>query len=163
MTILDAERTYREGLVALVEARHVDAASCFEEAMQMERQRGNGQPKMRYLSYYGLSVALSQGATREAVQACEVAARREFFNADLFLNLGKVYMMAGRRSQGLAALERGLKLDPRHKGLRSYLRRMDRRRGRAFSWLRRGHPVNYWLGKVRSGGRRTGTQVTARS
>lgn len=161
MTILAAERSFREGLVALVEARHIDAASCFDKAMKDERARG-GSPEMRYLSYYGLSVALGQGPTREAIQACEMAARRDFFNADLQLNLGKVYLLASRRSKALAILERGLKLDPTHKGLLATMRRADRRRQAPVRWLRRAHPLNYWLGKMRPAVARTQRQVTAR-
>jgi len=161
MTILDAERSFREGLVALLEARHLDAVSCFDRAMKEERSRG-GKLKMRYLSYYGLSVALGQGPTRDAIQACELAARRDFFNPDLLLNLGKVYVMAGRRSRALETLESGLKLDPAHKGLLAAMHRTNRRRLSPVSWLTRAHPVNYWLGKVRSGRGRSPRQVTIR-
>ena len=72
-------------------------------------------------------------------------------------------MMAGRRTKALAAFVRGLKLSPNHKGLRTALRRADRRQGRALRWLDRGHPVNYWLGKMRSSrSRPQRTQAPAR-
>lgn len=150
MTILDAERNFREGLIALAEARHDDASACFERAMRSERARRVRDPKMRYLSYYGLSVVLGQGPIREAIRACEVAARRDFFNPDLLLNLGKVYMIAGRSSQALAAFERGLDIDSKHAGLCAVMLRTDRRRVKPLPWFDRDHPVNYWLGKIRS-------------
>ena len=161
MTILAAERSFREGLVALVEARHIDAASFFDTAMKEERARG-GKPKMRYLSYYGLSVALGQGPTREALQACEMAARRDFFNPDLLLNLGKVYLLASRRSRALETFARGLKLDPTHKGLLATMHRTDRRREAPVRWLQRTHPLNYWLGKMRPARPQSRREVTAR-
>ena len=162
MTILDAERRFREGLVALVEARHVDAAVYFEEAMRAERSRGVTRQQMRYLSYYGLSTALNAGPTTEAVRACEVAARRDSFNPDLLLNLGKVYMLAGQRSKALSVFERGLKIDPNHKGLCSAVHRTNRRRPNVLPWLSRGHPVNYWLGRMRHSRFRGPVGVTAR-
>ena len=75
MPILSAENSFRKGLVAMVEGDPATAATHFQSAILIERQHGVTRPQMRYLSYYGLSIAQSRSATPEAIQACETAAR----------------------------------------------------------------------------------------
>ena len=150
MPLLSAENHFRKGLVALVEQKATEALSHFESAILIERQRGVARPQMRYLSYYGFALAGVHGATPEAVQACETAARRDFFNPDLLLNLGRVYLMAGKTTRALAAFERGLILSPKHSALAQEMTRWNRRKAPPLSMLPRTHPLNHWLGRLRS-------------
>ncbi len=150
MAILSAENLFRKGLAALSEGDSAEAVALFHAAIQYERRRGIGRPQMRYLSFYGLSLALSRGATAEAVRACEVAARSVQSTADLYLNLVKVYLLAGKVTRALEACEHGLRMDPRHRGLRAELEKADRRQIRALPFLKRAHPVNRWLGRLRA-------------
>ena len=138
MPILDAENSFKKGLVALARGNALQAAQHFELAVLTERGRKVQRPQMRYLSYYGLASALSRKPTPESIRACEVAARTDSFNPDLELNLGKVYLLAGRRNKARAAFERGIALSPSHAGIKKELTRMERhdraggRRGFAF-------------------------------
>lgn len=150
MPILTAENHFRKGLVALVDNDPAQAVTHFQSAILIERQRGVARPQMRYLSYYGLALAKAQGANFEAVHACEAAARRDFFNPDLLLNLGKVYILAGKTTRALAAFERGLALAPNHPALNQEVIKYERRKVPPISVLSRRHPVNKWLGRVRS-------------
>ena len=149
MAILSAENNFREGLVALMEDRADDASACFQTAMREERQYGAHRSQMRYLSYFGLSVAMAKGPTKDAVRACETAVHNEFYNADLLLNLGKVYLLAGRTTKAMAIFARGLKLRPRHKGLKAAMKRADRRGRPTFPFLHRDHALNRCLGRMR--------------
>lgn len=144
------QMAFLKGMIALSEGRNEDAVACFQTALQLESQRNAAGRQMRYLSYYGLSSALANRPTPEAIQACELAARRDFCNAEMQLNLGKVYMLAGKTTRALAALERGLKIAPGNKSLRDEKARAERRKRPAIPWLRRNHPVNCWLGRVRT-------------
>lgn len=150
MPILEAENHFRRGLVALVDGNAAEAVTHFQSAIQIERQRGVATPQMRYLSYYGLSLARARGASNEAIQACEIAARRDFFNPDLLLNLGRVYLMAAKTTRALAAFERGLQLAPNHAALRAERNRADRRQPPPLPMLHRQHPFNRWLGRMRA-------------
>ena len=150
MNILDAENCFKKGLAAMVDGHLDRAAALFKSAMQIERQRGARRPQMRYLSYYGLSMARAHGVTPAAIDACETAARRDFFNPDLQLNLGRVFLLAGKTTRALMAFERGLRLSPRHPALRAELARVDRRKRPAISALPRGHRINQWLGRLRA-------------
>ena len=150
MTILAAENDFREGLVAMVEQRHRDASTLFKSAMTSEKKASVNRPQMRYLSYFGLSEAMAKGPTPEAVRACEIAAQKDFFDPHLFLNLGKVYVLTGKTSKALATFEQGLRLDPENNGLRSAHAKIDRRKKKPIGWLHRDHPVNIWLGRMRT-------------
>ncbi len=161
MAILSAENLFRKGLAALSEGAAAEAQALFHAAIQAERRRGIRRPQMRYLSFYGLSVALAKGATSEAVRACEVAARSEQANADLFLNLAKVYQMAGKLTRALDACERGLLMDPSHPALGALLAKLDRRQRPPLPFLRRSNALNRWLGKVRSALRAPASKTSA--
>jgi tetratricopeptide (TPR) repeat protein len=150
MPILSAENSFRKGLVALVEGDPATAATHFQSAILIERQHGVTRPQMRYLSYYGLSLAQGRGANSEAIQACETAIRRDFYNADLYLNLGRVYALAGKRSKAMHAFERGLILAPSHKVLRAEMGKFERRERPPLSIVSRTHPLNKVLGKLRA-------------
>lgn len=144
------QKAFMKGMMALTDGRPGDALAYFESALRLESQRGAAGRQMRYLSYYGLATAMADRATPEAVQACEVAARRDFCSPELQLNLGKVYMLAGKTTRALAAFERGLKLAPADKSLQCELGTAERRRPPAIPWLSRKHPLNCWLGRMRS-------------
>jgi len=149
MPILSAENTFRRGLAALVDGDAAAAAEHFQSAILVEVQHGVRRPQMRYLSYYGLSRAQAHGATPQAIQACETAARRDFFNPDLLLNLGRVYLLAGKTTKALAAFQRGLELAPRHKALLAEHAKVDRREAPPLTVVSRSHPLNRALGKLR--------------
>ena len=150
MPILSAENSFRKGLVALVEGDPGAATTHFQSAILIERQHGVTRPQMRYLSYYGLSLAQTRGGSPEAIQACETASRRDFFNPDLLLNLGRVYLLAGKMSKALAAFERGIMISPKHKALHAELAKVDRRQAPPLQMVSRHHPLNKLLGKLRA-------------
>ena len=150
MPIFSAENAFRRGLAELLDGHAVSAAESFQSAILIEVQQGVRRPQMRYLSYYGLARAQASGATPQAIQACETAARRDFFNPDLLLNLGKVYLLPGKMTKALATFQRGLELAPRHKGLLAEFDKVDRRESPPLSVVKRNHPLNKMLGKLRS-------------
>jgi len=149
MPILSAENAFRRGLAALVDGDPATASDQFQAAILTELQHGVRRPQMRYLSYYGLSRAQARGATPDTIQACETASRRDFFNPDLLLNLGRVLILAGKTSKALATFQRGLDLAPKHKGLLAEYAKLDRRETPPLTLVSRSHPLNKMLGKLR--------------
>ena len=149
MPIFSAEKSFRRGLLAITDGDPGAAANHFQSAIFIEVQHAVRRPQMRYLSYYGLSQSLAEGATPQTIQACETAARRDFFNPDLLLNLGRVYLLAGKTTKALATLQRGLELAPKHKGLLAEYTKIDRREAPPLSIVSRSHPLNKMLGKLR--------------
>jgi tetratricopeptide (TPR) repeat protein len=133
----------------MVDGDPATAADEFQSAILIELQHGVRRPQMRYLSYYGLSRAQARGATPDTIQACETASRRDFFNPDLLLNLGRVLVLAGKTSRALATFQRGLELAPKHKGLLAEYAKIDRRETPPLTVVSRSHPLNKLLGKLR--------------
>ena len=150
MTTLSAENAFRKGLSALVDDRPKEASEHFRRALDLERQRSKSRLDMRYLSYYGLSLARAGLSHQIALQACRSAATRQKKDPVLMLNLGRVYQIAGRTTEALESFERGLRIEPAHKILRQELARIDRRGRPVIPFLSRAHSVNRWLGRLRA-------------
>ena len=102
------------------------------------------------LSYYGLSLAMVQGANREGLRCCEEAARRLFFHPEIYLNLGKLYLKKGDRRKAIRAIRRGLGLDPENRHLLQALVSMGMRRLPLLPFLSRSNYLNRYLGRVTS-------------
>lgn len=144
-----SEKSFEKGLEAVERREFVEALVYFEASMQLV-QRASATP-MKYLSYYGLCLAMANGRLSEAMEICEQAVEAEFYNPDLYLNLGKVYLKAGDRARAFGALVRGLQLNPRHPGLIRAIRRLGLRRRPAVRFLGRAHLVNRLLGRLLRG------------
>lgn len=145
----DPERHYRCGLGLLTQGRYADAAVHFHAAMLAEQEAGAVRPQMRYRSYYSLSRSLSGRLRPEELKLCEQAAAADAFDPILQLNLGKVYLRAGKTTRALQAFRRGLSLDPENAELRTMLARTDRRARPVVGGLDRDHPLNRALGRWR--------------
>jgi Flp pilus assembly protein TadD len=164
MSSLSAENYFKKGLSAIVEQSFADAALMFRRALELDRQRAKRQPDMRYLSYYGYSLAkgkMSKASTSAAIQACRTAVSRQRQDPVLFLNLGRVYVIAGKVSLAADAFERALALAPDDPTIRAELARVDRRSRPVIRILPRNHSVNVWLGRLRAGRTRRRTGAAA--
>jgi tetratricopeptide (TPR) repeat protein len=139
-----AEEQYRRGRALLAESRDVDALECFRSAHQIDRANP------RYRSFYGLGLALVERRFEKALELCRSAAKEEFFNPELYHNLARVHMAFGFKSEAIRYLRRGLMIDPANAGLASDLERLGRRRMPVLQFLPRNHPVNRWLGRMRT-------------
>jgi predicted Zn-dependent protease len=148
--LLRAEQFFRKGYACLSEGRAAEAARHFLTAIQLEREHGVRRPEMRYLSHYGVALALSRGPSPEAIDACETAVERDPENPDLRENLARVLLLAGARGQGLRVASEGATLEPGHAGLRRLLRGSERRARPPVRFLGRDHLLNRLLGRLRA-------------
>ena len=150
MPAASAKRSFDKGLAALADGRPLEAADSFLDAMQTQERLRVRRPDMRYLSYYGLSLARAHRALHAATEACSLALGHDPDSRVLLLNLGRVHMMAGRRSAALGCFERGLELAPHHRALARELARANRRASAPLTFLDRGHALNRWTGQART-------------
>jgi len=144
-----SESAFNKGLEAVCRKEYLEALAYFEASMQLGRSVGM-EPPMKYLSYYGLCLAMVSNRINEAREICETALQAEFYNPDLYLNLGRVYLRSGDRASAFDTLVRGLHLNPRHSGLVREIRRLGIRKRPVLSFLRRDNPFNRLLGRMRS-------------
>ncbi len=150
MDSLSPENFGRQGHHALKHQDYTGAAEFFRRAIDLDMERNKRFPEMRYLSYYGLSLARAGLSRKVAIEACGSAAARQRNDPVLFLNLGRVYRLAGRTTLAMRAFENGLDLAPGNVILMKELRRLDRRGKPVIPFIDRSHPVNRILGRMRS-------------
>jgi hypothetical protein len=158
-----AEKSFNKGLRLL--RRGGDGRECmalFEAALTLDRRAGNGAGQARYRSYYGLCLALRDGKVRDGLLLCRSAAKEEFFNPEMWLNLGRVELAARNRRHAHKSFRRGLRLAPENQDLRKELNRMGLRRRPAFPFLDRSNPLNVWVGKISSRSRSQAPELHGR-
>ncbi|MEO7918851.1 MAG: hypothetical protein ABIT01_05270 [Thermoanaerobaculia bacterium] len=101
------------------------------------------------LSYYGLCLALHKGRVKEAAEYCQLAIEREFYNAEHYANLGRVWAVGRSRRKAVDALDRGLAMDPRNAMLQQLRAEFGVRNHPVLPFLHRDNPLNVTLGRVR--------------
>ena len=141
----DPEKLFREGVHLLL---HENLA--FEAVNVLGRACRCRPNDMRYASYYGLSLALSRTRLKDAEDLCARAVKVEHRRADLYCNLGRVRLARNDKRGAYAAFKRGLSLDRNDARLRHEMIRFERRRTPVIGFLGRRHPLNKYLGKLRS-------------
>jgi predicted Zn-dependent protease len=125
------------------------AASSLKKLVQ------DGSTDPAHLSYCGLLMALTEGRFEAAIALCRRAMEKNGRrSSDLYLNLGRVLAMSRRRGEAIVALTEGLAVHPEDRRLRSELRRLVPRSKPVFRSLPRRHPLNKYVGIVRTVGAR---------
>ncbi len=149
MIVPAAERSFEKGLASLRTGEALEAMAYFEAALRQHRATTQAQPHMKYQSWFGLCMARLKGNRKKAMRLCMEAADAEFYNPDVFLNLGRVALMTGDRRSAHHAFRRGLYLDHQHRALRLELRHMGVRKRPLFSFLQRTSALNRAAGRLR--------------
>ena len=138
-----AEAYLAEGL-ELLEAG--DIGSAFEH-FRLGYEADRADAKLR--SYYGLCLGLVEHEFRESAELCRSAARQEFFNPSLYLNLARLNLAFGFKSEGRRYLQRGMMIDPGNVEIAEELAELGRRDPPLIQFLPRCHILNRWLGQAR--------------
>jgi tetratricopeptide (TPR) repeat protein len=143
------EEAFKRGQACLERRTYQEAASYFQFAIDMERTVQKN-TNVKYLSFLGLALNCAQGRSEEGLRMCEQAAKREFFDADIFCNLGIVYLRNRQRGPAFAAFQRGLALRPKHRRILDELSRYERRSSPVLPFLARDHALNIVFGRLRA-------------
>ncbi len=143
-----AEASFQKGLEALGAERNIEAMALFEASIELERRRGGKSIQPRYLSYYGVCLAVHADRAREGIYFCREAIAREGYNAELHLNHARALLAANKRRDAYESLVRGLAFQPGHRRIRMLLRKMGVRKRPVLPFLDRMNPFNIQLGKL---------------
>lgn len=138
------------GIAATKERRYSQALALFLKAYGAGEGSTPSQ-KSKYiegLSYYGLCLAVEQQKFKSAIDFCRKAVEIQFYNAEHYANLTRVYVAAGTRKRAIETLEAGLKALPNDAMLRRLQIDMGKRGRPAIPFLSRNHPMNIALGKA---------------
>lgn len=132
----------RNALEALENSSYIEALMLLEQANELQ-----GSPMVSsYLAYCQARVKREYSA---AINLCSEALRDDPANADHYLNLGRIYILAGKRGNALPIFRRGIKLG-RNPQLMAELKKFDPRNPPVFSSLPREHSLNRIFGKLSS-------------
>ena len=99
----------------------------------------------RITSYLGYCLARERKQVAQGLALCRQAIQKEPASTEHYLNLGRVYLIAGQKGQAIKAMRRGLK-NGRNSHLIKELQRLGRRRPPLFQGLTRNHPANKYAG-----------------
>ncbi len=146
----EAEASFERGHRALEKNDWKEATAFFEAAVTLERKLCPHSPQARYRSFYGLCVGLAKKRHFDAIRLCRSAITLERYNPDLHLNLGRVFFDAGRKREAHRAFVQGLRQETGHMELIRAVKRMGLRKRPVLRFLRRTHPLNVALGRMRA-------------
>ncbi len=125
-----------ERAVRLAEAGH------YEEALRIFEKNLLSALNPKALSFYALSLAVAEEDYERAVTMCLSAAEKEFYNPEIYLNLGKTLLLSGRKTKALKVFKKGLRFDETNQSLQDEIRRLGQRREPIISFLPRGNVLN---------------------
>lgn len=103
------------------------------------------------MSFYAVALAHLEGNYDRAISLCLMAAEKEFYNPDIYHNLGRIFLLNGQKSVALKAFRKGLKFDNDHRGIIEEVRRMGIRRRPIVSFLPRQSSLNKFFGLLLTG------------
>jgi predicted Zn-dependent protease len=141
MSLDESAIAFAQGIELLKRNRLCESANAFRMAFKTDPENP------RYLSYYGLIVALAEDNLQDGINFCRAAIHRASFEPDFFVNLSKVYSKAGQRKKALEALVEGLNFDKNEARIKNEMKRMGVRRRPTLRFLPRNHFLNKTLGK----------------
>ncbi len=137
---------------ALLESALERAELCeYEAALPLFEQLLDREPRSaRLRSYHALCRAVAERRFDEGLEHCQAAAKQEFFNPELYLNLARLHLAFGFKAEGVRFVRRGLMIDPGNEALSQAMTDLGARISPVLSFLPRRHPLNRLLGRARS-------------
>jgi predicted Zn-dependent protease len=136
-----------EGLLAFQRAQRAIAVdntiaglACLEKALQVEDNRG-------WYSYLGYCIARERGQVARGIELCHASLAAEPDNPDHYLNLGKILLLAGDTGAAISMFREG-QVRGEHDTFARQLKSLGVRGLPVLSFLKRGNPLNKFLGKL---------------
>jgi len=118
----------------------------YDEAMKIFEKNLLSALNPKDLSFYALSLAASEEDYDRAVTMCISAAEKEFYNPEIYLNLGKTLLLCGKKTKAIKVFKKGLKFDETNKSIRMEIKKLGLRRAPIISFLSRGNVLNRMCG-----------------
>jgi tetratricopeptide (TPR) repeat protein len=138
MAAADAAEWFSKGIEALGHDHVYLARTCFEHATKEERTP-------RSCSYLALCQAKTRGKFDDAIDLAREAIAAEPGNSLHYLNLGRVFLLAGMKGEAIEVFREGLKRE-RNAEVVTELERLGTRKAPPLPSLHRNHPLNKYLG-----------------
>jgi len=134
----DPNTLLKKGLAAIEEGNTLVALLHFDEAVKID-------PTPIALSYLGYCLAREHQQIQKALALCLNALQADPNNPIFYLNLGRVYLLAGHKAKAIKTFRKGLK-QGRSPEIIEELKGLGLRGTPAFPSLSRGNFLNKYFG-----------------
>ena len=140
MPMTESDELFTQGLEALARGDTLSALAIFERAVQREER-----PTIS--SFLALCIAKERGQFQHAVTLCEKAKAREPHNTVHYLNLGRIFLIAGKKDDAIRTFREGLGYE-QNREIIDEIEKLGTRKPLLISSLERSNPVNKYLGII---------------
>jgi len=137
---MENERLIERGLYLAQKGHLEEALKVFEEEFCFAHHPGA-------TSYYALCLAEVERDYDRAVSLCLLAAEREFYNPDVYFNLGRIFLLKGQKVYAIKSFKKGLQFGTNHAELVNAIKKLGSRRKPIVPFLPRHHFINKFLGR----------------
>lgn len=103
------------------------------------------------MAYYALCLAEEEKNIERVLSLCFMAVEKEFYNPDVYLNLGRILVLNRQKSTALKSFKKGLGYDSGNNEIIAEIKRLGLRKKPAFPFLPRGNPLNKYFGMLSAG------------
>ncbi len=136
----EAEKLFTKGVEAIKNGNVVSALVFFEKATRLDNNPTNR-------SYLAFCIARERGQFKKAISLCEEALNEEPENPVHYLNLGRLYILAGQKTEAMRLLREGLTHEE-NREIVDELIGLGMRKPPVLPLLKRQNPLNRYLGII---------------
>lgn len=140
--VTESQKLFARAVNDLAEGRSQSALADLERALKLNDNRS-------WYSYLGYCIAKERGQVRRGGELCNEAITHEPQEPAHYLNLARIHMVCGQKSEAIEVLRRGVSLTGNDKIL-ALLNELGSRKPPLISFLHRDHVVNHYLGLIMS-------------
>ncbi len=140
MSLSEAEQLFAKGLRAIKDQNTISALVHLERATQLDEN-------LLYATYLAYCLARERGQVRKGIALCREAIEKEPGNSAFYLNLGRILLLDGDKTEALATFRQGLACEPNQEIL-DELQMLGPRKPPVVPFLSRNNPINKYLGIV---------------
>ncbi len=133
-----ADELFEKGLALLRDDNPLAALTCFEKAYSLKKT-----PELQ--SYLGFCIAAERGKITEALGLCNLALAHEPDNPVHYLNLGRIYLKADKKTDAIETLRKGLSFG-KNAEIHQLLENLGMRKKSVVPFISRDNFLNKYLG-----------------
>lgn len=133
-----AEELLVRGIEHLRDGESLNALSCFEKSFSLRKNP-------RCQSYLGAMIAVERGQVKEALTLCEDAISADPQDPVLYLNMGRVFLKAGKKKEAIETVRKGLGFGKSEEAVR-FMNSLGTRKKPVIPFLSRKSFINKYLG-----------------
>lgn len=136
---MDINKVIEDGITLAREGHYADALKIFEDDLCFTQNP-------TAMAYYALCLANIEGNYDKAISLCLMAAEKEFYNPEIYLSLGRIFLLNGQKAVAVKSFRKGLTFDSSHNILLQEVKKLGMRRKPVITFLPRQNMVNRLFG-----------------